>query len=61
MEKLLNLRLDGLQKYTRNWNVLIICLGVFMGEYYISNDSQYQKNEIHVIQGLYSIMEIVID
>jgi hypothetical protein len=32
-----------------------------MGEYYISNDIQHQDNEIHVIQGLYSIMEIVID
>jgi len=32
-----------------------------MGEYYISNDNQYQKNEIHANSGLYSIMEIVMD
>jgi len=44
-EKLLNLKLDGLQSHAGKQNVLVVHLGIFMGEYCINNDSQHQKDE----------------
>ncbi len=43
-EKLLNLKLDGLQSHVGKQNALVH-LGIFMGEYCINNDSQHQKDE----------------
>jgi hypothetical protein len=35
---------------------------VLVGDYYISNDNQHQKNErVHVNQGPYSIVELVVN
>jgi hypothetical protein len=55
-EKFLNPKLDGLQKHLRKRKVLVVHLGVAMGEYYQIFESQHQKNErIHVIQGPQSV------
>jgi hypothetical protein len=51
-EKLLNPKFDGLQKHLGKRKVLVVHLGVAMGEYYQIFLSQHKKNErIHVIQG----------
>jgi hypothetical protein len=43
--KIINLKLDGLQKHVRRKKTLIYLPGVLVGESYISNDNQHQKNE----------------
>jgi hypothetical protein len=40
-EKLLNLKLDDLQKHARKKKFLVFCSSVLVGDYYISNDSQH--------------------
>jgi hypothetical protein len=60
-EKLLNLKLDGLQNHVGKQNSLVVHLGILMGEYCIKNDSQHQKDErILASWGPNSIMEMVV-
>ncbi len=40
-DKILNPKLDGLQKHTGKRKTLISCLGVLVGEFYINNDNQH--------------------
>ncbi len=49
-EKLLNPKLDGPHKHLGERKVLVAHLGVIVGEYYQSSQSQHQKNKrMHVI------------
>jgi len=49
-EKLPNPKLDDLQKHSSKRKILVVHLGVVVGEYYQSSENRHQKNErIHVI------------
>jgi hypothetical protein len=59
-EKLLNPKLDGLQKHFGRQRSLITHPRVAMGNYYQSNRSQHQKIEgIHIIQGPRSTVQLM--
>jgi hypothetical protein len=61
-EKLLNPKLDGLQKHFGRQRSLITHPRIAMGNYYQINQSQHQKNErIHTIQGPHSIVQLMIN
>lgn len=61
-EKLLNLKLDGLQKHVGEEKALTSHPKNLVGDYYINNDNQHQRNErVHVNQGSYSIVELVVN
>ncbi len=59
-EKLLNPKLDGLQKHFGRQISLITHPRVAVGNYYQSNQSQHRKNErIHTIQGPHFIVQLM--
>jgi len=60
-DKLINSKLDGLQKHVGKKKALILCLGLLGNDYYINNDSQHQRNEkVHANRALDSIVELVV-
>jgi hypothetical protein len=60
--KILNPKLDGLQKHASKRKTLIPHPGVLVSDYYINNDSQHQWNErVHATQGLDSITNLVVN
>ncbi len=44
-EKNMNPKLNGLQEHVRKKKALVLCSRVLMGDYYINNDNQCQRNE----------------
>jgi hypothetical protein len=44
-KKIINPKLNGLQKHVRKKKALVPCLRVLVDDYYISNDNQCQINE----------------
>lgn len=44
-EKLINPKLNGLQEHVRKRKVLVPCLRILVGDYYINNDKKCQRNE----------------
>jgi hypothetical protein len=59
--KLLNPKLDGLQKHVGKKKALVFRPRVLVGDYYISNDSQHQRNErVHANQVPNSIVDLVV-
>jgi len=61
-KKNLNLKLDGLQKHVGKEKALTPHPRILVGDYYINNDNQHQRNErVHVNQGSYSIVELVVN
>jgi hypothetical protein len=61
-EKLLNIKLDDLQKHARKNKVLVYCSKVLMGDYYINNDNQHQRNEmVHASQHPNFIVKLVLN
>jgi len=54
--------LDGLHKHARRKKTLIYFLGVLVGECYMSNVTQHQKNErAYASRGPDSIAEVVVN
>jgi hypothetical protein len=45
-KKLLNLKLDGLQKHVGKEKALTPHPRILVGDYYISNDNQHQRKEM---------------
>jgi hypothetical protein len=61
-EKLPNLKLDGFKKHLGKRKALVTHPKIVMGEYYQSFENRHQKNErIHVIQGLESILQLMLN
>jgi hypothetical protein len=59
-EKNMVLKLNGLQEHVRKKKALILCSRVLVGDYYISNDSQHQRNEmVHASQHPNFIVKLV--
>jgi hypothetical protein len=59
-DNFLNLKLDDLQKHARKKKVLVFWSKVLMHDYYISNDSQHQRNEmVHACQHPNFIVKLV--
>ncbi len=44
-EKFINPKSNGLQKHVRKRKPLVPCLRVLVGDYYINNDNQCQRND----------------
>jgi hypothetical protein len=60
-DKLLNPKLDGLRMHVGKRKALIPHPRLLVGDYYINNDSQHQRNDkVHANQALESIAKLVV-